>query len=116
MMIEMFQYMQSLVAALGFAPPPQLFSPVAPAQFHTPVSIKIQVLHDIYSFDITHAISSLCRDNLSGIQQPLWIAQPIAAPVQPPTSLRYFVHMILSLLVLLCEITWSELIDVGNSL
>jgi hypothetical protein len=52
-----------------------------------------------------------------GIQQPSWIAQPIAAPVQPPTSLRYFVHMILSLLVFLivCEITWSELVDVGNA-
>jgi hypothetical protein len=32
--------------------------------FYTPVSIKILVLHDIYSSGITHAISSLCRDNL----------------------------------------------------
>jgi hypothetical protein len=28
------------------------------------VSIKILVLHDIYSSGITHAITSLCRDNL----------------------------------------------------
>ena len=56
--------MQSLGVAHGFAPPPQLFPPVDPAQFHTPVSIKILVLHDIYSSGITHAISSLCRDNL----------------------------------------------------
>jgi hypothetical protein len=60
----MFQYMQSLGAAQGFAPPPLLFPTVDPDQFHNPVSIKILVLHDIYSFGITHAISSLCRDNL----------------------------------------------------
>jgi hypothetical protein len=61
----------------------------------------------------------LCAGTIWGsIQQPSWIAQHIAAPVQPPTSLRYFVHMILSLLVLLihCEITWSKLVDVGNAL
>jgi hypothetical protein len=58
-MAEMFQYMQSLGAAEGFAPPPSLFPPVDPAQFHTPVSIKILVLHDIYLSSITHAISSL---------------------------------------------------------
>jgi hypothetical protein len=63
-MAEMFQYMQSLGAAHGFAPPPPLFPTVDPAQFHTPMSIKILVLHDIYSSGITHAISSLCRDNL----------------------------------------------------
>jgi hypothetical protein len=114
----MFQYMQSLDATHGFAPPPSLFPPVDPAQFHTPVSIKILVLHDIYSYIITHAISSLCRAIWGSIQQPSWIAQHIAALVQPPTSLRYFVHMILSLLVLLihCEITWSKLVDVGNAL
>jgi hypothetical protein len=61
---EMFQYMQSHGAAHGFAPPPPLFPSVDPAQFHTPVSIEILVLHDIYSSGITHAISSLCRDNL----------------------------------------------------
>jgi hypothetical protein len=63
--------------------------------------------------------SFLCVGTIWGdIQQPLWITQPIAAPVQPPTSMRYFVHMILSLLMLLilCEITWSELVDVGNAL
>jgi hypothetical protein len=61
-MAEMFQYMQSLGTAHGFAPPPPLFPPIDPAQFHTPVSIKI--LHDTESSGITHAISSLCRDNL----------------------------------------------------
>jgi hypothetical protein len=41
-----------------------LFPTADLAQFHTPVSIKILVLHDIYSSDITHAIFSMCRDNL----------------------------------------------------
>jgi hypothetical protein len=63
-MTEMFQYIQSLGAAWGFAPPPPLFPIVDPAQFHTLVSIKILVLHNIYLSGITHAISSLCRDNL----------------------------------------------------
>jgi hypothetical protein len=63
-MAEMFQYMQSLATAQGFAPPPPLFPPADPAQFHTPVSIKVLAMHDIYSSGITHAISSLCRDNL----------------------------------------------------
>jgi hypothetical protein len=40
-MADMFQYMQSLGAAQGIAPPPPLFPPVDPALFHTPVSIKI---------------------------------------------------------------------------
>jgi hypothetical protein len=63
--------------------------------------------------------SLLCAGTIwGGIQQPSWIAQPITALVQPPISLRYFVHMILSLLVLLilCEITWSKLCYVGNAL
>jgi hypothetical protein len=55
---------QGLGAAQGFAPTPPLFPPVDPAQFHTLVSIKILVLHDIYLSGITHVISSLCRDNL----------------------------------------------------
>jgi hypothetical protein len=42
-MAEMFQYMQSLGAAQGFAPPPPLFPTVDPALFHTHVSIKILV-------------------------------------------------------------------------
>jgi hypothetical protein len=47
-MAEMFQYMQSFGASHGFAPPPLFFPLVDPAQFHTPMSIKILVLHDIY--------------------------------------------------------------------
>jgi hypothetical protein len=43
-MAEMFQYMQSLGAAQGFAPPPPLFPAFDPAQFHTHVSIKIVVI------------------------------------------------------------------------
>jgi hypothetical protein len=39
-MAEMFQYMQSLGAAQGFAPPPPLFPAEYPALFHTPMSIK----------------------------------------------------------------------------
>jgi hypothetical protein len=42
-MAEMFQYMQSLGAAQGFAPPPPLFPVVDLALFHTLVSIKIVV-------------------------------------------------------------------------
>jgi hypothetical protein len=42
-MAEMFQYMQSLGAAQGFAPPPPLFPTVDSAFFHTPMSIKIVV-------------------------------------------------------------------------
>jgi hypothetical protein len=42
-MAKMFQYMQGLGAAQGFAPPPPLFPAVDPALFHTPVSIKIVV-------------------------------------------------------------------------
>jgi hypothetical protein len=56
-MAEMFQYMQSLGAAHGFSPPPPLFPQVDPTQFNTHISIKILVMHDIYS-------SLLCRDNL----------------------------------------------------
>jgi hypothetical protein len=29
---------------------------------------------------------------LDDIQQPSWIAQPIAAPFQPPTSMRYYLY------------------------
>jgi hypothetical protein len=42
-MAKMFQYMQSLGAAQGFALPPPLFLAVDPAIFHTPVSINIVV-------------------------------------------------------------------------
>jgi hypothetical protein len=43
-MAEMFQYMQSLDTAQGFAPPSPLFPIVDPALFYTPVSIKIIVI------------------------------------------------------------------------
>jgi hypothetical protein len=59
----MFQYMQSLGARQGFSPALLLFPLADLARFHTLVSIKILVLHDIYSFGLTHAISSLCSDN-----------------------------------------------------
>ena len=62
-MAEMFAYMQSLGAAQGHAPPPPLFPAADPTEFTTPVSIKILVLHDIYSYVLTHTISSLCRVN-----------------------------------------------------
>jgi hypothetical protein len=106
-MAEMFQYIQSLGAAHGFAPPPSLFPSVDPAQFHTPVSIKILVIHDIYSSGITHAISSLCRDNLGRHRTTL-----MDRPAHRRTSPAAHFDEILSLLVLLilCEITRSELI------
>jgi hypothetical protein len=59
----MFQYLQSLGGAWGFAPPPPLFPRVDPAEFSTPVSIKNLVVYDIYSFDLTHATFSLCKIN-----------------------------------------------------
>jgi hypothetical protein len=85
-MAEMFAYMQSLGAAQGHAPPPLLFPAADPAEFTTPVSIKILVLHDIYSYVLTHAISSLCRVNRRR-RTTLTLVQPFAEPVQPPTSL-----------------------------
>jgi hypothetical protein len=101
-MEDMFHYMQGLGAAHGFAPPPPLFPPVDPAQFHTPVSIKILVLHDIYSSGITHTISSLCRDNLGRYPTTL-----MNRPAHRRTSPAAHLDEILSLLVLLiiCEIT-----------
>jgi hypothetical protein len=103
----MFHYMQSLGTAHGFAPPPLLFPPVDPAQFHTPVSIKILVLHDIYSSGIIHTISSLCRDNLG--RHPTTLMDHLAHRRTSPTA---HLDEILSLLVLLiiCEITRSELV------
>jgi hypothetical protein len=43
--------------------------------------------------------SLLCAGTISIIKQPSWIAQPIVELVQPSTLLKYFVHMILYLLV-----------------
>jgi hypothetical protein len=106
-MAEMFQYMQSLSVAQGFATPPPLFSTVDHAQFHTPMSIKILVLHDIYSSGITHIISSLCRDNLG--RHPTTLMD---CPAYRRTSPAAHLDEILSLLVLLilCEITRPELV------
>jgi hypothetical protein len=103
----MFQCMQSLGAAHDFAPPPLLFPPVDPAQFHTPVSIKILVLHDIDSSGIIHAISCLCRDNLGW--HPTTLMDCLAHRRTSPAA---HLDEILSLLVLLilCEMSRSELV------
>jgi hypothetical protein len=77
--------MQSLSAAQGFAPPPPLFPPADPIQFHTLVSIKILVLHDIYSSGLTNAISSLCRDNLR--HQTTLMDRPAHRRTNPDTHL-----------------------------
>jgi hypothetical protein len=93
-MAEMFQYMQSLGAAQGFAPPPLLFPRADPAQFHTPVHIKILVMHDIYSSGITHTISSLYRDNL---RHPTIL---VDCPAHRRTSLAaHLVDVLLNLVV-----------------
>ena len=42
-MAEILQYMQSLGAATGVAPPPSLFAPPPPPHYSTPVSINILV-------------------------------------------------------------------------
>jgi hypothetical protein len=67
----------------------------------------------IYIHLVSHMQSLLSAGTIDNMKQPSWIAQPITELVRPPTSL-----MILCLLVLviLCEITWSELVDVGNTL
>jgi hypothetical protein len=106
-MAEMFQYMQSLGATQGFAPPPPLFPTVDPAQFHTPVSIKILVLHDIYSSGITHAISSLCRDNLG--RHPTTLMDRLTHRCTSPAA-HLDKILSLSVLLILCEIIRSELV------
>lgn len=42
-MAEILQYMQSLGAATGVAPPPSLFAPPPPPYYSTPVSINVLV-------------------------------------------------------------------------
>ena len=42
-MAEILQYMQSLGAATGIAPPPSLFTPPPPPHYSTPVSINVLV-------------------------------------------------------------------------
>ena len=42
-MAEILQYMQSLGAAMGVAPPPSLFAPPPPPHYSTPMSINILV-------------------------------------------------------------------------
>jgi hypothetical protein len=95
-MTKMFQYMQSLGAAQGFAPPPSLFPTVDPTQFHTPVSIKILVLHDIYLSGITHAISSLCRDNLGRYPKTL-MDRPTHHHTSPTSNLAD--HLLLACVI-----------------
>jgi hypothetical protein len=106
-MAEMFLYMQSLGAAQGFTPTPPLFPTFDPTQFQTPMSIKILVLHDIYSSGITHAISSLYSDNLG--RHPTTLMD---RPAHHRTSPTAHLDEILPLLVLLilCEITQSKLV------
>ena len=70
----MFQYMQSIGAAVGQPPPPELFQPIQPA-VNTPVSCLLFImfvksiyplLHDtfIYNLCLTHATYlTLCRIN-----------------------------------------------------
>jgi hypothetical protein len=106
-MTEMFQYMQSLGATHGFAPPPPLFPPVDTTQFHTPVSIKILVLHDIYLSGITHAISSLCRDNL-GWNPTTLMDRSAHRRTSPAAHLDEILYLLV--LLILCEITQFELV------
>jgi hypothetical protein len=42
-MVEILQYMQSIGAATGVAPPPSLFAPPPPPHYSTPVSINVLV-------------------------------------------------------------------------
>jgi hypothetical protein len=106
-MAEMFHYMQSLGAAQGFAPPPPLFPIIDPTQFHTPVSIKILVLHDIYLSAITHAISSLCRDNLG--QHPTTLMDRPAHRCTSPGA-HLFSLVVILMLVNLCELMLVKLV------
>jgi hypothetical protein len=55
----MFAYMQSLGTAQGHAPPPPLFLAADPAEFTTPVSIKILVLHYIFICSHTYNLFSV---------------------------------------------------------
>jgi hypothetical protein len=49
--------------------------------------------------------SLLCAGTIwGGIQQPSWIAQSIAAPVQPPTSMILMFLSVLCLIYGLCVI------------
>jgi hypothetical protein len=75
-MAEMFQYMQSLGVAHGFAPPPSLFPPVDPAQFHTPVSIKILVLHYIFIWYNTCNLLSVKGQSGAASNNPRGLPSP----------------------------------------
>jgi hypothetical protein len=106
-MAEMFQYMQSLGVAHDFSPPPPLFPTVDPAQFYTPVSIKILVLHDIYLSGISHAIYSLCRNNLG--QHPTTLMDRLAHRRTSPSAHLFSLVVILTL-VTLCELMLVKLV------
>jgi hypothetical protein len=95
-----------LPMAQGFAPPPLLFPTVDPTEFHTPVSIKILVLHDIY-LSGTHAISSLCSDNLG--QHPTTLMDhPTHHRTSPGAHL--FRLVVILMLVNLCELIFELVI------
>jgi hypothetical protein len=98
--------MQSLGGAQGFAPPPPLFPTVDPAEFHTPMSIKILVLHDIYLSGITHAISSLCRDNLG--QHPTNLMDCPAHRLTSPGA--HLILVVILMLVYLFELMLVKLV------
>jgi hypothetical protein len=99
--------MQSLGAAQGFAPPPPLFPTLDPAQFHTPMSIKILVMYDIYLSGITHAISSLCKDNLGQYPTTL-MDRPAHHRTSPGAHL--FSLVVILMLVNLCELMLVKLV------
>jgi hypothetical protein len=64
---EIFQYMQTLGAAMGVAPPPALFAPPPPPQFSTPVSMKVLVMYILYFF-VSHLQSLLCTESIGDIK------------------------------------------------
>jgi hypothetical protein len=89
-MAVMFHCMQSLGAALGFAPPPPLFSEAEPPQFYTPLSMKVLVVYDIYVHLVSHMQSLFCVESINDIKQLSWFDQPFTEAVQLATSLMFF--------------------------
>jgi hypothetical protein len=79
-----------------------LFPPADLAQFHTPMSIKILVLLDIYSSSLTHAISSLCRNNRR--HQTIPTDRPALRRTSPAT------HLADDLLVVIVRLMFVKLV------